>query len=321
MKHYSSKKNKFANRFASKGHGVQASAWLKYFGLACICLLNFFIFETGIIGAPLRIAIASDSTAAYFPPTDAGKRWGWGQILTNFFSTNVVVNDLAESGRSSKSFYEEAPLSGWTKCLATHADYYFIQFGHNDGKSLDAKRYTDPETTFKQYLNLYVMQARAANGIPVFLTPPTRRSFAAEHTLKLDDLQNYAKAMREFAASNNVPVLDLLPLTIDFYEFIGKTQAPIYQADVVGPPFATNADGTHFSPVGARQHCCAVIKALLLSTNTSLAPLQAEIRHASIPLEAIAESHILAHLKDSIDLANDHPFGKTNVYPASTIHR
>ena len=96
----------------------------------------------------------------------------------------------------------------------------------------DRSRYTDPQTTFQSYLNLYVTQARAANGISVFLTPSTRRSFTDEHTLKLDDLQNYAQAMRDFAASNNLPVLDVLPASIDFYEFIGKTKTPYYQAEV-----------------------------------------------------------------------------------------
>ena len=114
-------------------------------------LLLFISLYGGAL--PLKITIASDSTAAYFPPTDYGKRTGWGQVLSNFFNTNVVVVDLASSGRSSKSFCEEGK---WAACLATHADYYFIQFGHNDGKTQDPARYTDPETTFKSYLSNYI---------------------------------------------------------------------------------------------------------------------------------------------------------------------
>lgn len=66
--------------------------------------------------------------------------------------------------------------------------------------------------------------------------------------------------MREFAASNNVPVLDVLPTSIDFFEFIGQTKTPFYQADNTGTtPVTPNADATHFNQAGARQHCFIVI--------------------------------------------------------------
>ena len=155
----------------------------------------------------------------------------------------------------------------------------------------------------------------------MFVTPPTRRNFTAEHTLILDDLQNYAQAMREFAASNNVPVLDVLPATIDFYEFIGQTKTPFYQADDVGPPVVTNADGTHFNPAGARQHCYSVIESLLLSTNASLAPLQAEIMRRGIPVQADLPAGGSVHFEGSFDLVNWQGYGKTNSYPASTVRR
>jgi lysophospholipase L1-like esterase len=280
--------------------------------------LSVIFPKTMVMAAPLKVTIASDSTAASFPPSDLAKRWGWGQALSDFLSTNVLVNDLAASGRSSKSFYDEGK---WAACLASHADYYFIQFGHNDGKNTDPVRYTDPQTTFKAYLNLYVTQARAANGIPVFLTPPTRRGFLAEHTLKLDDLQNYAQAMREFAASNDVPVLDVLPATIDFYQFIGKSKAPSYQADVVGPPLVANADTTHFSPAGAYQHCYSIIEALQLSTNASLAPLRAEIRRSGVPVQAVLTNSESVHFEGSFDLIHWQAYGRTNAYPASSVRR
>lgn len=291
---------------------------MKTIGLFFSTLLALLLTEAMPWAAPIKITIASDSTAAYFPPSDAAKRWGWGQAVSNFFSANVLVNDLAASGRSSKSFYDEGK---WAACLATRADYYFIQFGHNDDKPDDPTRYTDPQTTFKSYLNLYVTQARASNGIPVFLTSPTRRNFAAEHTLKLDNLQNYAQAMREFAASNNVPVLDVLPATIDFYEFIGKTKTPFYQADLVGPPVVTNADTTHFSPAGAQQQCYSIIEALRLSTNASLAPLQAEIRRCGVPVQVVLTNSANVYFTGSLDLVNWQAYGKTNFYPASTVRR
>ncbi|MGA9778923.1 MAG: rhamnogalacturonan acetylesterase [Limisphaerales bacterium] len=218
---------------------------------------------------PLKIAIASDSTAAYFPPTDYGKRTGWGQVLSNFFNTNVTVADLASSGRSSKSFYEEGK---WAACLATHADYYFIQFGHNDGKTRDPARYTNPETTFKGYLSNYINQARAQGGFPVLLTPPTRRDYQSEHVLKRDSLQDYAEAMRELGTNLDVPVLDVLPVSIEFYQSVGKSGTPVYQANTATNTFEN--DTTHFSALGARQQCYFVVESLLHSTNAGLVPLE-----------------------------------------------
>ena len=176
----------------------------------------------------LKITIASDSTAAIFPPTDYGKRTGWGQVLSDFFNTNVVVEDLASSGRSSRSFYEEGK---WAACLATHADYYFIQFGHNDGKAQDPARYTNPETTFKSYLSNYINQARAQGRHP--------RVAHAAHAQKLSIgascsnatvCRHYAQAMRELGTNMNVPVLDVLPVSIEFYQIVGE----IRHADLSG---------------------------------------------------------------------------------------
>jgi len=230
--------------------------------------LLLFISLNGA-AAPLKITIASDSTAAIFPPTDYGKRTGWGQVLSNFFDPNVTVDDLASSGRSSKSFYEEGK---WAACLATHADYYFIQFGHNDGKTRDPARYTNPETTFKGYLSNYIHEARAQGGIPVLLTPPTRRNYQSEHVLKRDSLQDYAEAARELGTNLDVPVLDVLPLSVKFYESAGKSCARIYQSNTATNTFEN--DTTHFSALGARQQCYFVVESLLCSTNADLAPLQ-----------------------------------------------
>jgi lysophospholipase L1-like esterase len=282
-----------------------------------ICLVMAWLAGFAALAAPIKITIASDSTACYFPVSDAGKRWGWGQVLASYFSTNVTANNQASSGRSSKSFYDEGK---WATCLLSRANYYFIQFGHNDGKTDDPARYTEPSTTFKTYLNLYVTQARASNGVPVFITPPTRRNFISEHLLSLDSLQDYAQAMREFASSNAVPVLDVLPATIDFYEFIGQTKTLFYQADDTGTT-VTNDDTTHFNQAGARQHCYSVIESLLLSADTNLAPLQAEVQRCGVPVQAILPTNANVYFQGSFDLTNWQAYGRTNSYPATTVRR
>ena len=245
---------------------------LGIFRAPAVVALTLLFFASASVAAPLKITIASDSTAAFFSATDYGKRTGWGQVLSNYFNSNVVVEDLASSGRSSKSFYNEGK---WKDCLATRANYYFIQFGHNDGKVKDPARYTDPQTTFKGYISNYISEARAQGGIPVLITPPTRRNYESEHVLKPDDLQDYAQAMRELATNMDVPILDVLPVSVQFYESAGKSGAKIYQANTATNTFEN--DKTHFSEAGARQQCRFVIESLLHSTNASLAPLRAAV--------------------------------------------
>lgn len=226
---------------------------------------------------------------------------------------------MASSGRSSKSFYDEGK---WAACLATHANYYFIQFGHNDGKTTDPTRYTDPQTTFKYYLTNYIYQARTNGGIPVLITPPTRRNFSAEHTLKLDDLQDYALAMRQVATNLNVPLLDALPASIDFFEFIGKTKAPFYQAtNTSAVPPIPGGDGTHFSPPGAQQHCYLVIGQLLNSTNSQLAPLRAEVRRHGVLMESALTSGGTIQFRGSTNLVDWLDYGKPQLVPVSTVQK
>lgn len=287
-----------------------------------VALVGGLLLIAGHGGAgPIKIAIASDSTAAIFPTNDYGKRIGWGQALSNFFGSDVTVSDLAESGRSSKSFYEETPVSGWSKCLATHADFYLIQFGHNDDKPTDPTRYTDPQTTFKSYLSNYVNQARAQGGVPVLVTPPTRRTYWSTNAflIKPDNLQNYSQAMRELAVAMNVPILDVYPKTLDFYGFVGKTNCGYYQANTDTNTFQD--DTTHFSEAGARQHCYLLIESLLTSTDTLLAPLKNAVMKKGVPLQVELTATQTVQLKVSTNLMNWRNYGAPLTVPPSVLQR
>ena len=71
-------------------------------------------------------------------------------MFANFFTEDVVVDNHARNGRSSKSFIDEGL---WQNVLdkIKPGDYVFIQFGHNDEKN-DPHRHTDPGTTFDENL-------------------------------------------------------------------------------------------------------------------------------------------------------------------------
>lgn len=81
-----------------------------------------------------------DSTMANKDISGGKMERGWGMMLKNFFTEDVIVDNHALNGRSSKSFISEGH---WQKVVEKikPGDYVFIQFGHNDEKD-DPKRHT-----------------------------------------------------------------------------------------------------------------------------------------------------------------------------------
>jgi lysophospholipase L1-like esterase len=199
----------------------------------------------------VHVYVAGDSTASIYTSSLA-PRAGWGQALPVFLTSAVSVVDMAKSGRSSKSFVDE----GWLAQLLakiTTGDFLLISFGHNDEKA-DAALHTDPETTYKQYLSMYIDGARAKGAKPVLVTPVERRRF--DSTGKAVTSHGaYPGAMRELAAAKGTPLVDLSASSLALWNALGpegtKTcflylnpgQSPNYPAGV--------QDDTHFKAHGA----------------------------------------------------------------------
>ena len=143
----------------------------------------------------LTVYTIGDSTMANKPTDKDNQERGWGQMLSGFFTDDVVVENHALNGRSSLSFYLEGE---WQKVYdkIQPGDYVFIQFGHNDEKIKSTKRGTRPGTptpapcpnqwentdkdvidSFDDMLRLYVNQTREKAGIPVLFNAIARRNF------------------------------------------------------------------------------------------------------------------------------------------------
>ena len=86
--------------------------------------------------------IAGDSTAAQ-KYADAAPETGWGMALPFFLNKGLSVANHAVNGRSSKSFVDEGRLDVILG-LIKPGDFLLIQFVHNDEKSDDPTRYTEP---------------------------------------------------------------------------------------------------------------------------------------------------------------------------------
>jgi len=153
----------------------------------------------------VSIWMIGDSTMAN-KKAETTPETGWGMVLQQFFTEGVVVHNHAVNGRSSKSFFSEGLWKSVRDSLK-QGDYVIIQFGHNDEKA-DSIRHTDPFTTYKQLLKMYIDEARAKGAIPIVCSPIVRRHFDGSGNLK-DTHGNYIKASREIALETNTPFVDM----------------------------------------------------------------------------------------------------------------
>jgi len=197
-----------------------------------------------------KIFIAGDSTAASY----SGERYpmmGWGQVI-NYYLRNVCVINLAQCGRSSRSFIDE----GWFRLIEeriAEGDYLLVQFGHNDEKSQDPKRYTEPETSFPEYLMKYVNLARERGAKPVLITPTARRKF--EEGKLIDTHKAYAEAIRKLAEKEGTAFIDLTKLSMELMEGLGEEESKklftkVKAGEYPGYPEGHD-DDTHFCQRGA----------------------------------------------------------------------
>ena len=117
----------------------QAMRRFRYFTALLVCMLLLSSFTTE---RKVKIFMIGDSTMANKDISGGGLERGWGMMLKNFFTDDVIIDNHAKNGRSSKSFISEGL---WRKVCEQikPGDYVFIQFGHNDEKQ-DTARHTEP---------------------------------------------------------------------------------------------------------------------------------------------------------------------------------
>ena len=191
---------------------------------------------------PFKIVLVGDSTVA--------EEGGWGPGFCATLTPNVTCVDLARNGRSTKSYIDEGL---WAKALAEHGQYYFIQFGHNDQKPA-VKIHTDPQTTFAGNLRRFVSDVREIGGIPILVTPLSRRNYRDNALIQDDGLGDYAAAMRQVAEEENVTVVDLLSMSRHLLSTMDQQQADQFDAqahpDANAENGAAKPDRTHLNDHG-----------------------------------------------------------------------
>ena len=222
---------------------------------------------------PRTVYIAGDSTAAQ-KYSDAAPETGWGMALPFFLHKDMPVANHAVNGRSSKSFIDEGRLDAVLAAIRP-GDLLLVQFAHNDEKTTDPTRYTEPWTTYQECLRRYIAGARAKGARPVLATPVERRRFDAGGNA-VPTHGEYPAAMRALAEEERVALLDVQALSLALWQELGVEETKTY-FNWTG----TEQDNTHFNPPGAIAVARLVARELLRTR--VLAPRDVIRLHDEIP--------------------------------------
>lgn len=199
--------------------------------------------------------IAGDSTAANKARLDLPER-GWGQLLPEFVIAPARVDNRAMNGRSTKSFLDE---KRWQTLVADlrPGDWVIIQFGHNDEK-LDKPAVGAPARgAYRDNLLRFIREVRERRGHPILATSVARRKWDAAGAKLVDTHGDYPVVVREIAAAEKVPLLELNELTTRMEEAAGvegSKKFHLWFAPGEHPRLPKGVqDDTHYSELGARR--------------------------------------------------------------------
>lgn len=155
-------------------------------------------------GPKKKVHTIGDSTMSEYVANGSTDKRGWGQMLEQFFTDNVIINNRGKAGASSKSFYKEpafwATLVKGGKDEMKAGDFLLIQFAHNDEKNNGAdgeelKEYfikqgaltrigsidyrgTTPFETYKEYIRNFIKEAKEMGVKPIVVGPISRKYFS-----------------------------------------------------------------------------------------------------------------------------------------------
>ena len=129
-----------------------------------------------------------------------------------------------------------------------------MQFGHNDQKKTDPKRYASVEKDYPEFLQRYIKDVRDKGAIPMLASSICRRHFTKEGVLQRK-LIDYAQAAKKVAQTSNVEFFDLNLHTCQFLAQIGEPKSQQYFIQVPEDLYTRYPDGkvdnTHLNVIGA----------------------------------------------------------------------
>jgi lysophospholipase L1-like esterase len=197
---------------------------------------------------------------------------GWGDPLVQHFDlAKIKVINRALGGRSSRTFLTEGL---WDKVLAEikPGDYVLMQFGHNDGGSLndpkgrasikgngdETQEVANATTGVKEtvhsygwYLRRYIKDAKSKGATAIVLSPVPRKIWKDDKTVARAS-GDYGKWAMEAAKQEDVAFIDLNDLIATRYEALGKEKVETLFGD----------EHTHTNAAGAEINAEMVVVGL-----------------------------------------------------------
>ena len=208
-----------------------------------------------------KIYLIGDSTC-HTNNSDTYPQTGWGQVFGDYINNTYEVVNLAQNGRSSKSFKDE----GWFEVVERNidkGDYLFIQFGHNDEKD-DELRHTDPYSTYQENLLYYINVARNKGATPILLSSIYRRHFDNNGKIEEYCHKEYPNAMKELSLRENVVYLDICEKTKQMLIELGDENSKELFMNFDKGMYKNYPDGknddTHLREKGARKVVLLIIE-------------------------------------------------------------
>ena len=243
------------------------------FFLLLFISLNCFAQKTTIYGI-------GDSTMANKIKPEENPERGWMQMISQFFSADVVIDNRAFNGRSTRSFINEKKWDSVYKVLKP-GDYVFIQFGHNDQKNADSTRYTNPHTSYRYNLIRFVQETREKGAVPILFSSIARRNFNEQGVL-IGTHGDYPLETRLVAQQYKVPFIDLEYFTEQLEESYGSEKSKELHLHFKASENAyydkDKADDTHLSLLGATKIAQIVVDQIKTIQDSSLEKLKIGIK-------------------------------------------
>ena len=226
----------------------------------------FFLVANFASAQQITIYTIGDSTMANKPNPEENPERGWAQMLPQFFNKEVIIDNRAVNGRSTKSFIDEKRWDSVHKTLKK-GDYVFIQFGHNDQKENDSKRYTNPHTAYRYNLIRFVNETLEKGANPILFSSIARRNFNEQGVL-IDTHGAYPLEVRLVAKEFNIPYIDLQYLSEQLEESYGPEKSKMLHLHFkIGEnPYYPEGkiDNTHLSVLGATEMAKLVMQQIEL---------------------------------------------------------
>lgn len=267
----------------------------------------------------ITIFMIGDSTMAN-KDIKKGPERGWGMALQGFFTENVIVDNHALNGRSSRSFILEGH---WQKVYDAMkpGDYLIIQFGHNDEKGkIGDRRHTDAGLTLDDNYRMFARAAQAKGATPIIMNAVVRRNFYKKPDLGVDDESlrnvaykeenvnsdtlidthgNYILTPKNVALMMRVPYVDANKITYDLEQSMGiEGSRRLHMWIKPGEYGITKGrqDNTHYNIYGAHEVASRLVDAI-----ADVCPeLKPFVRHYDYIVSALGKGNYMT-LQEAVD--------------------